>query len=327
MQPKFSIIIPVYNTEQFLSECLDSCIDQTYKNIEIIIVNDGSPDESEKIIMDYQSKDARIKYIKQKNSGVFAAYRNGFNQATGEYIIHCDSDDWLNIEYIEQVVKNLDPKIDTYMMNTISVFNNGYTEKSRWVNKGLRDYNNQEWFDALCKRTKTSWALWGVTLKQELLKQVYDTIEVSNTIVPSYDCLVTVAYSLFSKKVKFIPIDGFYYRINPNGVSFSTVTIEKLTRTLESESQVFNSLYKLLTQQGINISNLDKIRHELGYNFIHHFHQLGEYSVLYDKFQDRVYEIYGLSIKHPKKRYIFKKILQIHLIRIILMKIYRFFKR
>ena len=98
MAPKLSIIIPVYNTEIYLKECLDSVINQTFKNIEIIIVNDCSPDNSESIILEYMSKDPRIKYIKHdKNLGLGGARNTGITNATGEWIAFVDSDDYIDL--------------------------------------------------------------------------------------------------------------------------------------------------------------------------------------------------------------------------------------
>jgi len=90
---KFSVIIPVYNTEKFLPECLDSVINQNYSDLEIIIVNDGSPDNSDEICRSYAARDRRIKYIVQANQGVAIARNNGIAAATGDYIYCIDSDD------------------------------------------------------------------------------------------------------------------------------------------------------------------------------------------------------------------------------------------
>ena len=98
MTPKLSIIVPVYNTEVYLRECLDSIINQTFKDIEIIIVNDCSPDNSEAIILEYQQKDPRIKYIKhEKNLGLGGARNTGITNAIGEWIAFVDSDDYIDL--------------------------------------------------------------------------------------------------------------------------------------------------------------------------------------------------------------------------------------
>ena len=98
---KVSAIIPVYNVEEYLSKCLDSVINQTLKDIEIIIVNDGSKDNSEKIIKDYQKKDKRIVYIKKENGGQGSARNLGLKKTRGEYISFIDSDDWIDHNMFE----------------------------------------------------------------------------------------------------------------------------------------------------------------------------------------------------------------------------------
>ncbi len=93
-----SIIVPVYNVEKYIEKCILSIINQTYTNLEIIIVNDGSLDHSENIIKEYISKDNRIKYIKRENGGLGAARNTGIENATGKYIAFVDSDDWIDPE-------------------------------------------------------------------------------------------------------------------------------------------------------------------------------------------------------------------------------------
>lgn len=90
-----SIIIPVYNVEKFIAKCLDSILAQTHKNWEAILVDDGSPDDCGKICDEYAAKDKRFKVIHQKNGGVSVARQTGLDNATGDYIIHCDPDDWI----------------------------------------------------------------------------------------------------------------------------------------------------------------------------------------------------------------------------------------
>lgn len=105
---KVSIIIPIYNVEQYLVKCLDSVVNQTYKNLEIICVNDCSPDNSSEILKEYAAKDNRIKIINHKKNGGLSAARNtGMDNATGEYIYFLDSDDWIDSDYIEKMVNKI----------------------------------------------------------------------------------------------------------------------------------------------------------------------------------------------------------------------------
>ena len=96
-----SVIIPIYNTEQYLKECLDSVCSQSYKDIEIICINDGSTDNSEEITRSYAQQDKRIKLISQKNQGLSITRNNGVSQAQGEYLFFLDSDDTIEQNAIE----------------------------------------------------------------------------------------------------------------------------------------------------------------------------------------------------------------------------------
>lgn len=96
-----SLIVPVYNVEKYLCECIDSILSQTYKNFELILVDDGSPDNSGKICDEYAEKDSRIKVIHKENGGVSSARNVGLDNANGEYITFVDSDDTVDKQYLE----------------------------------------------------------------------------------------------------------------------------------------------------------------------------------------------------------------------------------
>ena len=96
-----SVIVPVYNIAKYLPKCIESIINQTYKAIEILLINDGSTDESGKICDEYAKKDDRIKVIHQKNQGISATRNNGIKASTCDYIIFIDSDDYINEDYIK----------------------------------------------------------------------------------------------------------------------------------------------------------------------------------------------------------------------------------
>ena len=102
-----SIIIPIYNVEAYLRQCLETVIHQTYPNLEIILVNDGSPDQSEEICKEFFRKDARIRYVRQENGGLSAARNTGIELATGDYITFIDPDDWVTEDYVEVLYRQL----------------------------------------------------------------------------------------------------------------------------------------------------------------------------------------------------------------------------
>ena len=114
--PKVSIIVPVYNASKYIRECLDSLINQTLKEIEIICVNDGSTDNSLEILKEYEQKDSRIKIISKENGGAGSARNVGFQNATGEFINFIDSDDWLELNTFEELyAKSKNENLDVLM--------------------------------------------------------------------------------------------------------------------------------------------------------------------------------------------------------------------
>ena len=103
--PKFSIIIPVYNTEKYLQQCVESVLNQTYANFEIILVNDGSTDNSAKICNDFSKIDKRVKVINKINEGQIVARACGANSAAGDYLVMIDSDDYISLNYLSEMNK------------------------------------------------------------------------------------------------------------------------------------------------------------------------------------------------------------------------------
>lgn len=105
-RPAISVIIPVYNVEKYLKKCLDTVLSQTFSDIEIICVNDGSKDNSRKILTEYKEKDCRIKIVDKKNGGLSSARNAGLKIATGEFIVFIDSDDWIEHNMLEKLYNN-----------------------------------------------------------------------------------------------------------------------------------------------------------------------------------------------------------------------------
>lgn len=101
--PLISVIVPIYKVEEYLDKCVDSIVNQTYTNLEIILVNDGSPDNCPKMCDEWSKKDSRIKVIHKENGGVSSARNKGLEIATGEWISFIDSDDWVEKDYIYEL--------------------------------------------------------------------------------------------------------------------------------------------------------------------------------------------------------------------------------
>ncbi len=121
MNNKVTIIVAIYKSEKFLKKLLDSIINQTYKNLEILLIDDGSPDNSGKICDEYEKKDARIRTIHKKNGGACDARNLGLKEATGDYITIIDGDDWLSDDYVEYLM-NIIKKTNADMAMTDNIF-------------------------------------------------------------------------------------------------------------------------------------------------------------------------------------------------------------
>ncbi len=137
---KVSVTVPVYNTAQYLDRCLSSLVAQTLQDIEIVVVNDGSTDGSDKICDSWASRDRRIKVIHQRNGGLWKARQTGLENATGEYIIVCDSDDWVDKSTYEKAyTKAKTENTDIVIFGYIAEYPNGDSKECIRKFKDLTD--------------------------------------------------------------------------------------------------------------------------------------------------------------------------------------------
>lgn len=144
LRPKVSIIVPVYNSDKYLSKCLDTLVNQTYENLEIICINDGSTDNSLEILEKFCLKDTRIKLFSQDNSGASVARNEGVKAATGDYVSFIDADDWVYLTLYQtfvEAINNAGKLIDIWSFN-VSAYIEGandvipkvFFEASDWDN-------------------------------------------------------------------------------------------------------------------------------------------------------------------------------------------------
>ena len=139
--PKVSVIIPVYNVEKYLGECLDSILGQTLKDIEVLCVDDGSTDDSAKILADYAARDARVKVFASPHAGAFRAREVGVKAATGEYAYFMDADDRLNSVAFEELCALSDREnLDQVVFTSSVVFDKGYAKGKKGMMKAFERY-------------------------------------------------------------------------------------------------------------------------------------------------------------------------------------------
>ena len=134
-----SVVIPIYNTEKYLSKCLESIINQTYQNLEIICVDDGSTDSSPKILEEYSKKDSRIKILSQPNSGQGVARNRGIDEASGDYIFFCDADDSLEPSAFEILVSKIEKTGADFVFFEANIYdsNSGKVSDNSYFGAGM----------------------------------------------------------------------------------------------------------------------------------------------------------------------------------------------
>lgn len=251
MNPKVSIIIPAYNAEMYITNCITSIIGQTYKNLEIIIINDGSTDSTTSKVQDIISKDFRVKMFTQINSGPSVARNNGIQQATGEYIVFVDSDDKVNSFYIEKlVIQMLKDDLDCVCC--------GYIEESRYGNVNL----NHFWCDneRISKNKFINFVfngvggvLWGKIFKKSII--IENNIKMNPKIFMCEDLLFILEYAKYSNKFGVINDYLYHYnRLNESSIS-SNINISYLENYIE----VIYEIEKLLKELKVRQDFIDNI--------------------------------------------------------------------
>lgn len=207
---KVSIIIPAYNAEKYIKRCIDSIIKQTYKNLEVLIVDDGSTDNTPKILDDIASKDKRIKVIHKQNGGVSLARNVAIEKATGEYIMFTDSDDWLEPDMVE---KMLNKAMSTDCDIVICGYNN-YYENSKQLESKLLNPKNYKLFIELITDDKTNFGgfPWNKLMKKDCIKNLY------NTTIHYFENLLFFLEN-FNEKTKFEYVNEALYNYSINDTS------------------------------------------------------------------------------------------------------------
>ena len=204
---KVSVIVPIYNEEKNLKRCIESLINQTYKNLEIILINDGSTDNSKEIIDSY--KDKRIVAIHKKNTGIGDTRNTGIAKSTGDYIMFVDSDDYIELNYVEVLLKSLnenkaDLAISNYYLDTPNK-----TYEIDLKNLGITSIKEDE--DLLCKINLSPW--------NKLYKK--DLIINNNNKFPykvKYEDVPFVVEAIIkASKISFVPNYLYHYVIKKSG--------------------------------------------------------------------------------------------------------------
>ncbi|WP_432204677.1 glycosyltransferase family 2 protein [Cetobacterium somerae] len=199
MDIKVSVIVPAYNVEKYIGKCLDSLINQTLKEIEIIVVNDGSTDSTEDIIEIYSRKDSRIKYINQENMGSSQARNRGLKEASGKYVGYVDSDDYVELNYYEDMFccgeKN---KLDIVISNFIKEIKDSKEIKEDFLLKENKFISGKEYIENIFLGNGYP-NVWDKIALRSLYEK--GNIKFERDIFLGDDIIVTVMLGYFAEKV------------------------------------------------------------------------------------------------------------------------------
>lgn len=225
---KVSIIIPVYNTAEYLHTCLDSILAETHHNLEIICVNDGSTDKSPTILKKYANQDSRIQVINQKNQGLSAARNAGIKTATGDYITFVDSDDKVKPEMIESLLKALkESQADIAACSFTESFPSGKTKSFNRNHQGTI-YDTENAIKAMLKETGFNVAATMKLFSKNTLRGIKFPIgKLHEDVGTTYKAI------LKAKKLIFIPEDYYVYRHHQSSIinNFSDQKFDLITLT------------------------------------------------------------------------------------------------
>lgn len=247
MNPLISIIVPIYNVEKYLDCCLDSIAQQTHENIQVILINDGSPDNCRLICENYCRKDSRFELINKKNGGLASARNAGLECARGDYIVCVDSDDWVEPNMVEILLKNMiENNAD---MSVCSFFENRVDGvKLEFFSKKIQVLSQEE----TVKRIITPGKFYGFAWNKMYRRSLLGTQRYDESIFKGEDSPFSLEYVLKCKKIVAQDIPLYHYRIDSISISRSKFNLGKMT-VLNS----YQNMVDILTKYGFSQKIID----------------------------------------------------------------------
>lgn len=215
-KPTVSFIIPAYNAGENIRRCLDSVLAQSQNGFEVLIVNDGSQDDTAGICNEYSRKDQRIRLFNKQNGGVSSARNLALNHVSGDYICFIDSDDWIEPDYLAHIIQNLEPG------NALVIFNHHVIAKRRtYIKHAIEDvtYRKDEYSEVFNKlHFLRNGYVWSKIFSTEIIKK--HNIRFDEDISFAEDLLFNLEYFKHVELVKFCNYAGYHYvHNNPHSLS------------------------------------------------------------------------------------------------------------
>ena len=247
MEELVSIIIPVYNAENTIERCINTLISQTYSNIEIIIINDGSTDNSENLINQYVQKDNRIKLINIKNNGVSNARNTGINYSKGKYIMFVDADDYISSKMIEVLVTARNEHETFVICNYYMLEKDlGNVEQDNVENINTEMIDIREKFYSLYHEKNIIKTPWGKLYDANIIKD--NNLAFNIQISLGEDFIFNLEYMRFVKKICYVDSKLYYY-FRSNNMSLSQKYYPNM---MEIQLKIKENLLKFIEDEKCN---------------------------------------------------------------------------
>ena len=246
MKPLISVIIPVYNASNYLHSCVQSLLNQTFKDFEIILINDGSKDNSLEICNLFKQKDERVVVFTQPNSGVGRARNKGIELAKGKYIVFVDSDDVAKPTLLEKLSENI--RDFDYVLASIDLVRNGQIESIVSIPEG--EFTRKQYVEQILLKLNINYvcgAPYSKLFKTELIKQ--NNLKFNEKLTYAEDFLFNVEYVALAQKIKTIS-DSFYEYTLQSSSSLTSFNYQKSSfdTFLESRLLVFNRFEEIVSK-------------------------------------------------------------------------------
>ncbi|EKM1527340.1 glycosyltransferase family 2 protein [Campylobacter jejuni] len=260
---KISIILPTYNVEQYIARAIESCINQTFKNIEIIVVDDCGSDKSIDIVKEYAKKDDRIKIIhNEENLKLLRARYEGVKVANSPYIMFLDPDDYLELNACEECMKILkNNEIDLLFFNAFVLENNNKIERK--LNFQEKCYVKKDFLKELLKTKNLFWTVWAKVIKKELYLKAVGLISLENAkINMAEDVLLYYPLINISNTIFHLSKNLYNYQINNFSIT-KTLTLQNIKTNIQEQDNVLYLLKKMQYNYNFNLILLKLIEYFL----------------------------------------------------------------
>ncbi|EOV1261225.1 beta-1,3 galactosyltransferase [Campylobacter jejuni] len=289
---KISIILPTYNVEQYIARAIESCINQTFKNIEIIVVDDCGSDKSIDIAKEYAKKDDRIKIIhNEENLKLLRARYEGAKVATSPYIMFLDSDDYLELNACEECIKILDMggggKID---LLCFEAFITNAKKSIKKLNIKQGKYNNKEFTMQILKTKNPFWTMWAKIIKKDIYLKAFNMLNLKKEIKINMaeDALLYYPLTILSNEIFYLTQPLYTQHVNSNSI---TNNINSLEANIQEHKIVLNVLKSIKNKKTplyfliIYLLKIQLLKYEQNFNKRNINLIYYKINILYQKYQ------------------------------------------